>query len=153
MSKADIGRERLSHFLVVGALQTVVISDGVNPASIRGKCKFDALADLQGLFSFRCSQTRILSFALHKSGNNALMACTDDRIAFPVSDAGFIVNDSWVFINADAVGDTSPAVLFAIAFVTFFLATQVFMEIATLVLILVNMKVNPFVADSRCLVF
>ena len=119
---------------MLGKLQAVVISDGVNPASIRGKCLFDALADLQGLFGFRCGQNRILSFALHKSGNNALMAFTDDRIAFPVSDTGFIVNDSWAFINADAVGDTSPAVLFTIAFATFFLTTQVFMEITTLVL-------------------
>ena len=60
MGKTDIGRESLSHFLMLGKLQAVVISDGVNPASIRGKCLFDALADLQGLFGFRCSQNRIL---------------------------------------------------------------------------------------------
>ena len=66
--------------------------------------------------------------------NHALMTFTDDRIAFPVSDMGFIVNDNWAFINADTVGDTSPAVLFAIGFATFFLTTQVFMEITTLVL-------------------
>ncbi len=67
----DIGREGLNHFLMPGKLQAVVISDGVNPVSVRGQRLFNALADLWGLFGFRCGQNRILSFALHKSGNNA----------------------------------------------------------------------------------
>ena len=50
MGKIDIGRESLSHFLMLGKLQAVVISDGVNPASMKGKRLFDALADLRGLF-------------------------------------------------------------------------------------------------------
>ena len=68
----------------------------------------------------------------------ALMALADDRIAFPVANTGFIINNGWAFINADAVGDMPPAILFPISFAPFFLATQVFMEITALVFILVN---------------
>jgi len=42
------------------------------------------------------------------------MAFTDDRIAFPSRHTGFIINNGWAFINADAVGDTPPAILFPI---------------------------------------
>ena len=49
--------------------------------------------------------------------------------------------------------DTPPAILFPISFTSFFLATQVFMEITTLVFILVNMEVNAFVADRNALFF
>lgn len=55
--------------------------------------------------------------------NYALMAFADDRIAFPVADPGFMGNNSWAFINANAVGDASSAVLFTVTFTPFFLAT------------------------------
>jgi hypothetical protein len=103
VGKTDIGRESLNHFFVLDKLQAVVISNSVNPASMRSKCLFDTLAKLRGLLGFRCSQNRILSFALHKSGNNALMAFTDDRNALPDSGTGFNVNDSWSFFNTDAM--------------------------------------------------
>ena len=55
----------------------------------------------------------------------ALVAFTDYRIAFPVTDPGFTVNDSWAVINATEVGNAAPAILFPITLTTFFLATQV----------------------------
>ena len=55
----------------------------------------------------------------------ALVAFTDYRIAFPVTDPGFTVNDSWTVINADTVGDAPSAVLFAVTFTPLFLITQV----------------------------
>jgi integrase len=42
-----------------------------------------------------------------------LMTFADNCIAFPVTDAGFTVNDRWAFSNADTVGDSSSAILFA----------------------------------------
>ena len=81
------------------------------------------------------------------------MAFTDDRIAFPVSDTGFIVNDNWAFVNADTVGDTSPAILHAITLAAFFLATKMFVEITSLIFVLVNMEVNTFVANRDALFF
>jgi hypothetical protein len=36
------------------------------------------------------------------------MALANDGIAFPVAHTGFIINDSWAFINAGAVGNASP---------------------------------------------
>jgi hypothetical protein len=59
------------------------------------------------------------------SSDYTLVAFTYNRIAFPVADSGFTVNDSWAFFNADTVDDTSSAVLFAITFTPLFLATQV----------------------------
>ncbi len=44
------------------------------------------------------------------SSDYTLMTFSNNRIAFPVADAGFTVDDSWAFFNADTVGDTSPAV-------------------------------------------
>ncbi len=49
--------------------------------------------------------------------------------------------------------DTPPAILFPISFTSFFLATQVFMEITALVFILVNMEINTFVTDRDALFF
>ena len=68
------------------------------------------------------------------------MALANDGVAFPVAHPGFVINDSRAFINANAVGNASSAILFAIALAPFFLATQVFMEIATSALVLINMK-------------
>ena len=53
----------------------------------------------------------------------ALMTFTDDRIAFPVADPGFVGNNSWTFLNADAVRNTPTAVFFAVTFTPSFLAT------------------------------
>jgi hypothetical protein len=58
VDKIDIGRESLNHFLMLGKLQVVVTNDGVNPASIRGECLLDVLADPQGLFGFRFGDLR-----------------------------------------------------------------------------------------------
>ena len=72
-----------------------------------------------GLFGFRCGQNGVLSFAFHKSGGDALVAFADDGIAnpslepfwwidplaFPITDAGFVVNGRWAIRNADAVRD------------------------------------------------
>ena len=99
-----------------------------------------------GLLGFRFGQHHILSFAFHKSGDNALIALANDGIAFPVAD-----NDRRAFINAGAVGDASPAVLCAIAFTVFLPATQVGMEITALAFVLVDIEVNPFVADGNAL--
>ena len=55
MGKIDVGSECLRNFLVFGKLQAIVISDGVNPASVRSKCLFDALTQRYGLFGFRFS--------------------------------------------------------------------------------------------------
>ena len=65
----------------------------------------------------------------------ALMSFTDNRIAFPVVDSRFMGNNSWTFINADAVGNASPAILFAVSLTTFLLATQMFMEITSLMFV------------------
>ena len=54
-----------------------------------------------------------------------LVAFTDYRVAFPVTDPGFTVNDSWTVINAAEVGNAVLANLFPITLTTFFLATQV----------------------------
>ena len=53
-----------------------------------------------------------------------LMTFADNCIAFPVTDAGFTVNDRWAFFNADTVGDVPSAILFAITFTPSFLTTQ-----------------------------
>ena len=74
------------------------------------------------------------------------MSFTDNRIAFPVADSRFMGNNSWTFINADAVGNASPAILFAVSLTTFLLATQMFMEITSLMFVSIDMEVNPFVA-------
>jgi hypothetical protein len=58
------------------------------------------------------------------SGDQTLVAFPNNRIAFPVSDSGFTVNDSWAFFNADTVGDAPSAVLFTITFTPLFLTTQ-----------------------------
>jgi hypothetical protein len=50
------------------------------------------------------------------------MAFTADRIA---ADPGFIGDNGWTFINTNAVGNASSAVLFVVTFTPFFLATQV----------------------------
>ena len=55
----------------------------------------------------------------------ALVAFTDYRVAFPVTDPGFTVNDSWTVINAAEVGNAVLVILFPITLTTFFLATQV----------------------------
>lgn len=79
--------------------------------------------------------------------DHALMAFADDRIAFPVSDPGFIGDNSGAFINADAVGNVSSAVMFSVTFTPFFLATQILMKILSLMSVSVDMQVNVFVAD------
>ena len=56
-----------------------------------------------------------------------LVAFTDYRIAFPVTDPGFTVNDSWAVINAAEVGNAAPAILFP-TLTTFFLATKVLVK-------------------------
>jgi hypothetical protein len=61
------------------------------------------------------------------SGDYTLMAFVYNRITFPVADAGFTVDDSWAFFNADTVGDTPSAILFAETFTPLFLTTQVLM--------------------------
>jgi hypothetical protein len=53
-------------------------------------------------------------------------------MAFPVVDPRFIGNHSWTFINADAVGNASPAVLFAVTLTPLFLATQMVVKMASL---------------------
>lgn len=136
---------------MLGKLQAIVISDGVNPVFQRNQYLLDTLTNQRSLFGFRCGQNRILSFVFHKSGNNALMAFADDRIAFPVPNTGFIVNDCGPLVNADTVGNASPAILFSVTLAPFFLATQVFMEIASLIFVLVNIEVNTFVADRDTL--
>ena len=136
----------LSHDLIFSKLQAVVISDGLNAIPMRFGDLFDALANLPGLFGFRFGQNRILSFAFHKSGAAASVALANDGIAFPVAD-----NDRRAFINAGAVGDASPAVVCAIAFTVFLPTTQVDMEIAALAFVLVDIEVNPFVADGNAL--
>ena len=64
---------------------------------------------------------------------------------------GIFYDDRWTHIDADTVGDASPTILFATTFAPFFLARQVFMEVATLVLVLINMEVNSFVTDRDVL--
>ena len=87
---------------------------------MRGERLFNALAHLFGLFGFRFGQNRILSFASHKSGDDASVAISDDGIAFPVADTGFFIDDRWKLIDADTVGDASPMILFAVTFASFF---------------------------------
>ena len=53
MGKIDIGRERLGHFLMLGKLPTIVISDGVNLTPLRGEYGLNGLSDLFSLFGFR----------------------------------------------------------------------------------------------------
>ncbi len=114
---------------------------------------FDGLAYRSGLFGVRFGQNGIFGFAFHKSGDDPSMSIANDEIAFPVADSGLIVNDSRAFINTDTVGNASPAILFAVTFAVFFLATQVMMKITALSFILVNMEVNAFVTDRNALFF
>jgi len=135
-----------------GKLQAIVISDDVNLVFMRCQYLFDTLANQRNLFGSRCDQNRILSFAFHKSGDNALMALANDRIAFPAANTGFIINDCGpVLVNADTIGDSSPAILFSVTLAPFFLAKQVFMEIASLIFVLVVIEVNTFMTDRDAL--
>ena len=81
MGKINICVKSLSHDLILSKLQAVVISDGLNVILMRFEGLFDALANLPGLFSFRFSQNRILSFAFHKSGAAASVTFANDGIA------------------------------------------------------------------------
>lgn len=139
MGKVEISGKSWGHLLMLGKLQAIVISDGVNPVFKRNPYLFGTLTNQRASFGFRCGQNRILSFVFHKSRNNALMAFTDDRIAFPVANTGFIVNDCGSLVNADTAGNVSPAILFSVMLAPFFLATQVFMEITSLIFVLLNL--------------
>ena len=73
MGKIAIGRERLSHFLVLGKLQAVVISDGVDLVLARSKSLFNT-------FSYRLSLF------------GAVAALTTVALQFP-ADGGFMDSD------------------------------------------------------------
>ena len=99
MDKLDIGRQSLSYILVFGELQSVVIGDGVNLISIRNHSFYDTLVHWFGVFGVWLGQNRVFGFALYMGSDYALVAFTDYRIAFPVTDPGFTVNDSWTVMN------------------------------------------------------
>ena len=99
MDKVDIGRQGLSYILVFGELQSVVIGDGVNLISIRDHSFYDTLVHWFGVFGVWLGQNRVFGFALYMGSDYALVAFTDYRIAFPVTDPGFTVYDSWMVIN------------------------------------------------------
>ncbi len=70
----------------------------------------------------------VFDFTLCMSSDYTFVTFANNRIAFPVADAGFTVNDSWAFFNAGTVDDTSSTILFAITFTPLFLATQTFLS-------------------------
>lgn len=76
-----------------------------------------------------------------------------NHIVFPVVDSELLSNNSRALLNAETVGDASPAVLFALTFTPLFLATQVLESISSFAFIFVNIEVNPFVADLDYLFF
>ena len=82
-----------------------------------------------------------------------LVTLTYNRIAFLVTDSSLLSDNGRALLNTETVGDTSPAVLFAITFTPFFLATQVLVYISSGTLIFVDIEVNPFVAYLGSLFF
>jgi hypothetical protein len=74
------------------------------------------------------------------SSDFTLVTLTYNRITFLVADSGLLGDNSRALLNTETVGDTSPAVLFAIMFTPFFLAAQVLVCISSGILIFVDMS-------------
>lgn len=75
-----------------------------------GERLFNTLSARFGGFCFWRREYSELGFAFDQSGDGPTVVFANDRIAFPVANAVFIINDRGVLINADAVRNPSSAI-------------------------------------------
>ena len=110
MGKVYFGGQALGHFLMFGEFEPVVVRYRKNPLSKGGERLLNTLSDRFGGFCFWRREYIEFSFAFDQSGDDPTVVFANDRIAFPVAKAGFIINDRGALINADAVRNPSPAI-------------------------------------------
>jgi hypothetical protein len=77
------------------------------------------------------------------------MAFPDDRIAFPIANALPALHPCWALINRDLIGNPPPTVIGSIAFPPCFLTAQKPVQIPAIPFVLINLLVDPFMADAR----
>jgi hypothetical protein len=76
-------------------------------------------------------------------------AFANARICFPIANSFSLRNDCGALRDTDLIGDFPASSTTAITFRALFLATQVFVQVATTAFVGIDVMVDPFGADLR----
>lgn len=106
---------------------------------------------LGGLLGCHLGDEGQARFTLSQGDDGLFVALANDRIEFPVPQTGTTLHDGWAFIDGNAVGKLSSAVIGSVALLASLLATQVPMQVAAMALVCQDVLVDPFVADAQSL--
>src|SRR5829696_7845450 len=99
-------------------------------------------------FSGQFAQSGQLGFALNNTDDATFMAGAHDGVRLPVAEPTFASHDLWSFLDADAIGNLTPANISAITFALLLLAAQMLMQSATAPFLCIDVEIDAFMADG-----
>ena len=137
MSKVKSRIQLLSNGFMFRKLFAIIRGNSVNRLFHMRQQSHDSLSDGGGRPSFHMRYQSVHRLALVQGDQGLLMAFADDGIHLPVTDACLPVHNLGALINTDLIHQRPTALIATITLLTFFLTTQVSVQLATLCLDLV----------------
>ena len=150
MCEVHIGIQAVGNEGVLGKLLAIVKCQRQALAFVGSQQFDDGLGYTGAVLGVHPLGQGVARLALHQSDQRALVAFADDRIALPVADAAFFINDGRALLDADPVLNHPTALLATgVALAAHLLAAQMTGQITAAALVLVDVLVNGFVADAK----
>jgi len=147
MCKVELRSQCLGDGAMFGKLPPVVRGQRVNMPGQRPQKAHDSLADCIRAFARYLSNHRQAGLSLAQGNQRPLVVFADDGVKFPVSHATTALNNVGTFVNKNPAWQLTPAAVAPIALPALLAAAKVQMQITPETLVMVNVAINPLVAD------
>src|SRR5688572_27401781 len=103
-----------------------------------------------GMFAAYVPRQHVARLPFSQCNQSAFVILADNGITFPVTHTRLLVHDFRTFINADSVLDhASPLLPARITLAAWFLASQMLVQVSTILLICVDMLIDRLMADLQ----
>ena len=139
--------------LVLGKFFAIIRGNGMHRGLEMAQQSHHSLADRRGGAACHMGQQRVHGFALGQGDQRWLLPFANDRIHFPVTDAGLPVHHRRALINRYGIDQLAAALIAAVALLALLLAAQVSVQLTTGCLVLVYVLIYPFMAQADAFSF